>query len=105
MKQPGKPGFACALFLMFFGGAMLSAPATGGALAWPAHASPTRPWTCWWWMGSAVNKTNLTRELQRFVNLNYRPFAASDWPLTDSGLLGPVTLMAVVLERPASAAD
>ncbi len=30
-----------------------------------------------------------------FVNLNYRPFDASNWPLTDSGLLGPVTLTAV----------
>jgi len=27
-----------------------------------------------------------------FVNINYRPFDASNWPLTDSGLLGPVTL-------------
>ena len=27
-----------------------------------------------------------------FVNLNYKPFDASDWPLADSGLLGPVTL-------------
>jgi hypothetical protein len=27
-----------------------------------------------------------------FVNRNYRPFDASDWPLRDSGLLGPVTL-------------
>jgi hypothetical protein len=26
------------------------------------------------------------------VNINYKPFDASDWPLTDSGLLGPVTL-------------
>ena len=30
-----------------------------------------------------------------FVNLNYRPFDASNWSLTDSGLLGPVTLTAV----------
>lgn len=30
-----------------------------------------------------------------FVNINYRPFDASDWPLTDSGLLGPVTLTPV----------
>jgi hypothetical protein len=30
-----------------------------------------------------------------FVNLNYRPFDASDWDLTDSGLLGPVTLSPV----------
>jgi len=27
-----------------------------------------------------------------FVNINYRLFDASTWPLTDSGLLGPVTL-------------
>jgi len=26
------------------------------------------------------------------VNVNYRPFDASDWPLTDCGLLGPVRL-------------
>ena len=30
-----------------------------------------------------------------FVNLNYKPFDASDWPLSDSGLLGPVTLCPV----------
>ncbi len=30
-----------------------------------------------------------------FVNVNYRPFDASNWPLTDSGLLGPVTLTAL----------
>ena len=29
------------------------------------------------------------------VNLNYRPFDASNWPLTDCGLLGPVTLTPV----------
>jgi hypothetical protein len=27
-----------------------------------------------------------------FVDLNYHPFDASRWPLTASGLLGPVTL-------------
>jgi len=30
-----------------------------------------------------------------FVNINYRPFDASNWPLTDSGLLGPVLLTPV----------
>jgi hypothetical protein len=29
------------------------------------------------------------------VNINYRPFDAADWPLTDCGLLGPVKLTAV----------
>lgn len=30
-----------------------------------------------------------------FVNLNYKKFDASEWPLADSGLLGPVTLTPV----------
>jgi hypothetical protein len=29
-----------------------------------------------------------------FVDINYKPFDASNWPLTDCGLLGPVTLTA-----------
>lgn len=35
-----------------------------------------------------------------FVNIDYKPFDASDWPLADCGLLGPVTLRPVAsLER------
>ena len=30
-----------------------------------------------------------------FVNINYKPFDASNWPLADSGLLGPVRLVPV----------
>ena len=30
------------------------------------------------------------------VDINYKPFDASNWPLTDCGLLGPVTLTPVV---------
>jgi hypothetical protein len=30
-----------------------------------------------------------------FANLNYQKFDTSDWPLTDAGLLGPVTLTPV----------
>jgi len=30
-----------------------------------------------------------------YVNIRYKPFDASDWPLYDSGLLGPVTLTAI----------
>jgi hypothetical protein len=36
-----------------------------------------------------------------FVNLNYKPFDASNWPLADSGLLGPVTLSAIAQKEPA----
>jgi len=37
------------------------------------------------------------------VNLNYRPFDASGWPLTDAGLLGPVTLTPLGAPTPAGA--
>jgi len=33
--------------------------------AWPPITAQTKPWAFWWWMGSAVDKTNLTRELER----------------------------------------
>jgi len=35
-------------------------------LAWPPITRDAKPWTRWWWMGSAVNKDELTRELQTF---------------------------------------
>ena len=35
-------------------------------LAWPAQDSGTRPWSYWWWLGSAVDRANLTRELERY---------------------------------------
>jgi hypothetical protein len=40
-----------------------------------------------------------------FVNLNYRPFDASNWSLTDSGLLGPVTLTALGPVNPGAASN
>lgn len=36
------------------------------ALAWPPVTAETRPWTRWWWMGSAVNAEDLSRELARY---------------------------------------
>lgn len=35
-----------------------------------------------------------------FVNLNYKKFDASDWPLADAGLLGPVKLTPVSAANP-----
>ena len=37
-----------------------------------------------------------------FVNINYKKFDASDWPLADSGLLGPVTLTPMAALAPNS---
>jgi hypothetical protein len=33
---------------------------------WPELQREHRPWTYWWWMASAVDRTNITRELTRY---------------------------------------
>jgi hypothetical protein len=53
------------------GASALAWPADGPAadpdpLAWPPLAAEHRPWTRWWWLGSAVDKPNLTRSLEEF---------------------------------------
>lgn len=37
------------------------------ASPWPAPAAENKPWTRWWWLGSAVDEKNLTRELEAFA--------------------------------------
>jgi hypothetical protein len=41
-------------------------PPAPDPLAWPAVTRDSRPWTRWWWLGSAVDAANLTRELTLF---------------------------------------
>lgn len=42
---------------------------TPSNLVQPNTAKPNaaRPWTYWWWMGSAVNPADLTRQLEQFA--------------------------------------
>lgn len=50
----------------------LLAPAASGdgfpsdPLGWPAATVSTKPWTRWWWLGSAVEAREITRELEAF---------------------------------------
>lgn len=37
------------------------------ASIWPSPSSQNKPWTRWWWLGSGVDKANLTRELEAFA--------------------------------------
>jgi hypothetical protein len=37
-------------------------------LPWPKVTETTKPWTRWWWEGSAVNKADLTLTLEQFKN-------------------------------------
>jgi hypothetical protein len=61
------PRILAILALIFSTRAANSTPEkTPDPLAWPPITEQTKPWTRWWWMGSAVNKADLTRELQRY---------------------------------------
>ncbi|MHC4362005.1 MAG: glycosyl hydrolase, partial [Planctomycetota bacterium] len=35
-------------------------------LGWPKVTTGTRPWTYWWWLGSAVDKEGLTEHLEAY---------------------------------------
>ncbi len=41
-------------------------PVVRGLVAWPALSNTMKPWTYWWWPGSAVDTTNITRQLQLY---------------------------------------
>ena len=41
-------------------------PASVSKLAWPEITRTARPWAYWWWLGSAVDQTNLLREFARY---------------------------------------
>jgi len=50
--------------------ALLLAAFTAAAddpFAWPPITAQQKPWAFNWWMGSAVDKTNLTKELERYA--------------------------------------
>jgi hypothetical protein len=59
-----------ALAAMAGGRPAAGTPATSSAathdLAWAAPTVESRPWTRWWWLGSAVDEKDLTRELELF---------------------------------------
>ena len=40
-------------------------------LDWPAVTRDAKPWTRWWWLGSAVDEANLTREIASFDSAGF----------------------------------
>ncbi len=36
------------------------------SLDWPQITSQNKPWTRWWWLGSIVNKNDLTAEMEKY---------------------------------------
>lgn len=50
--------------LIHAGSTAVRAQDPGPAPAWPEITRESRPWTRWWWHGSAVDEANLTEELE-----------------------------------------
>jgi len=67
MNFPGSWLAAALIGGSFFFTASFPATAADDALAWPPITAQTKPWAYNWWMGSAVDKTNLTHELERYA--------------------------------------
>lgn len=38
---------------------------------WPAQSQTTKPWTRWWWMGSAIDEKGLTNQLNALQNVGF----------------------------------
>src|SRR5438309_1709331 len=64
-------------------------------LAWPPVTKECRPWCYWWWMGSAVDPANLTKELQRYQQASLGGvhiipiYGAKGWEDKDIDFLSP----------------
>jgi hypothetical protein len=48
-----------------------AAPATASGLDWAAFTHEMRPWTRWWWLGSAVTDQGLRRHLRQFEQVGF----------------------------------
>jgi hypothetical protein len=45
---------------------VLVQPASGQSAGWPKMTKEAKPWSRWWWMGSAVDEKNLTDLISRY---------------------------------------
>ena len=57
----------CSALLLAAGLPLMAGEFPADASGWPAATATSKPWTRWWWLGSAVDKPNLTRELEDFA--------------------------------------
>ena len=53
-----------ALVLVALVGTPRTVRTQGGASDWPVVSNESRPWTRWWWLGSALDAATITRELE-----------------------------------------
>ena len=65
-RNPGNPFARTLLLLLLFGAlAWWNRPRrSAGQRGWPPIIAETKPWTRWWWQGSAVDRPSLTAQLE-----------------------------------------
>ena len=57
--------WVCGLALLV--GAASAAPPPAPVSAWPEVTQDAKPWTRWWWPGSAVDRPGITKQLEQFA--------------------------------------
>ena len=51
--------------------AQVSGPASRAELDWPRPTADSRPWTRWWWLGSAADEHGLTSQLEQLAQAGF----------------------------------
>ena len=67
MKTPARSGRFVLIMLAWLTVVAARPARAANPLGWPEASATARPWAFWWWMGSAVNEADLTRELERYA--------------------------------------
>jgi hypothetical protein len=66
MKLSIKFLLTSAILAFLLTGSEVIEKAIGQQSAWPQITKETKPWARWWWMGSAVDETNLTKLISKY---------------------------------------
>jgi len=66
MDKMFSPLIRAIVFVLVFSVLAGAAQDNMGDFGWPAVKSEYKPWTYWWWLGSIVDKPNLTKLLEAY---------------------------------------
>jgi hypothetical protein len=66
VARPARAVLPGMVLLLLAGGSTVSAQGADAPLEWPPVTNVQRPWTRWWWQGSAVDELGLTGSLEAY---------------------------------------
>ena len=65
-KQPSQFGLGTLLLILY-----ILTSCQSQTVSWPEITNETKPWTRWWWHGSAVNPTELTANMEELEKAGF----------------------------------